>query len=104
MSVAGILGVVLLFGVIVFGVAVGGMMMFAGVGMTWIILTEDKDDKLVPWRVVVFIGLLFGLCFIRWYAPFIAILAVAAASPLVCKWDLDRRDRENAADDENWTE
>src|ERR1035441_8667206 len=52
MDFAGIIGVVLLLGAIVFGVAFVGMMTFAGVGMTWIILTEDKEDKLVPWRVV----------------------------------------------------
>ena len=95
MNFAGIIGVVLLLGAIIFGVALAGMMMFAGVGVTWMILTEDKDDKPVPWRVVLIIGVLTGLCFIRWYVPLLAVLAAAAVSPLVCGWELDRMGREN---------
>jgi MFS family permease len=102
MNFAGIIGVVLLLGAIIFGVAFAGMMTFAGVGVTWMILTEDKDDKPVPWRVVLIIGVLTGLCFIRWYVPLLAVLAAAAASPLVCGWELDRQDRENIANKEKW--
>jgi MFS family permease len=100
MNLAGIIGVVLLLGAIIFGVAFVGMLTFAGVGVTWMILTEDEDDKLVPWRVVLIISVLIGLCFIRWYIPLLIVLAAAAASPLVCGWDLDRQDRENIANNE----
>ena len=48
MNLAGIIGVVLILGAIVFGIFFVGMMTFAGVGVTWTILTEDEDDKLVP--------------------------------------------------------
>ena len=102
MNLAGIIGVFLLLGAIIFGVAIVGMMTFAGVGVTWMILAEDEDGKLVPWRVVLIIGVLTGLCFIRWYVPLLAVLAAAAASPLVCKWDLERQDRENIANNEKW--
>ena len=77
-------------------------MTFVGVVVTSTILVEDRDDKLVPWRVVLIIGVLIGLCFIRWYIPLLIILSAAAASPLLCGWDLGRQDRVSIANNEKW--